>query len=209
MDNLINSENRRYEVPPHPVGLTGVDHVAIAASDPVRAACFYIDVLCGSLYCATGFSEEERRQGKTAQCLIHMGSVLIQIGYPTDGRSFPDPDNVSHWPHVAFGATAPALDAMRDQLERHGIPLSGPWSHLALHTTSVYFMDTEGNKLEICTWEPYPKERTRVINPASEILRGQDPLIRRGGDVDWPGLVHHWRPSAERWESLAEHAVAP
>ena len=208
MDNLIHSEIRRHQFPAHPAGLTGVDHVALAASDPVRAACFYLDVLCGTLYCATGFSEEERRQGKTAQCIIHMGDVLIQIGYPTDGKSFPDPRNPSHWPHLALGATAEGLDRMREQLDRHGIPNSGPWSHVALHTTSVFFMDPEGNKLEICTWEPYPRERTRVLSPASEILRGGDPPLRPGGTVDWASLVHHWRPSAERWERLAEQATA-
>lgn len=165
-----------------------MDHVALPARDPERAAAFYVEVLSGTMYYATGFSEEERRQQRVPHSFVHVGNVLVQTAYPNDGKTFADPNNKSYWPHFAFGASADVLDRMCEQLQSHGVPYSGPHSHLNVEAVSIYFMDPEGNKLEVCTWDPYPEGRVTLLGPG-------------GVAIDWGSLIHDWRPASERQAS--------
>lgn len=181
MTNVNPAEGTRSRVPANPFGLTGMDHVALPARDPGRAARFYEEVLGGAIYYATGYSEQDRELGRVPHIFVHVGDVLVQLAYPSDSRSFPDPNNPSLWPHWAFGASPEVLDAMCERLREHGIPFRGPNSHLNVEAVSIYFMDTEGNKLEICTWDPYPMEKTEMLGPG-------------GVALDYPSLAHQWRP---------------
>lgn len=185
MDNQTPPPWTRHQVPDNPHGLTGVDHVALAAHDPIRAARFYVEVLGGTMYYATGFSEEERSQRRSPHSFVHVGGVLVQTGYPNDGKTFPDPQSKSYWPHLAFSATPDVLDRMCEQLRAHRVPFSGPHSHLNVEAVSIYFLDPEGNKLEVCTWDPYPADEVTLLGPG-------------GVAIDWASLVHQWRPTGER-----------
>jgi catechol-2,3-dioxygenase len=182
MTNVNPAPGTRSRVPTNPHGLTGMDHVALPARDPGRAARFYEQVLGGTLYYATGYSDQDKDLGRVPHIFVHVGDVLIQVAYPSDGESFPDPDNPSLWPHWAFAASPGVLDAMCERLREHDVPFSGPHSHLNVEAVSIYFMDTEGNKLEICTWEPYPAEETTMLGGPG------------GATLDYPSLAHRWRP---------------
>jgi len=177
VENLNPEQGIRHRIPANRLGLTGMDHAALAVADVERAVRFYEEALGGQVYYATGFGES----GRSPHVFMHVGSVLLQVGYPNDGRSFPDRHSQSHWPHLAFGASATILDRTCEHLRGMGVPFSGPRSHLNVEAVSIYFKDPEGNKLEICTWDPYPPERTELLGP--------------GHGLDWEQLNHDWRPA--------------
>jgi catechol 2,3-dioxygenase-like lactoylglutathione lyase family enzyme len=177
MENVNPPAWSRHQVPANPLGLTGMDHAALAVHDVERAVRFYEEALGGTVYYATGFGE----QGRVPHVFMHVGTVLLQVGFPNDGKTFADPTSQSHWPHVAFGASAETLDHLCDQLTSMGVPYSGPRSHLNVEAVSIYFKDPDHNKLEICTWDPYPEERTELLGP--------------GHGLDWEALTHDWRPA--------------
>ena len=179
MQNLIPASGSRPDVPTNALGLTGMDHAALGVHDVERAVRFYEEALGGEVYYATGLGEP----GRTPHVFLHVGTVLLQVGYPNDGKTFADPHSQSHWPHVAFGAGAEVLDRMCAHLRALGVPFSGPRSHLNVDAVSIYFEDPDGNKLEICTWDPYPMERTELLGPPPE-----------GTGIDWEQLSHDWRP---------------
>ena len=60
------------------------------------------------------------------------------------------------------------------EAKKLGIPVIGPVSHRDIDVTSAYFQSPEGHKLEICTWDPYPVEKTTP------------------GRIDFPSLAHDW-----------------
>ena len=205
MKNLNPVPGTRHEGPPNPFGLTGMDHAALAVADVDRAVRFYEEALGGRAYYATGFGDpphdvgapgyprrseeggaprfrgDPAEAGRTPHVFMHVGTVLLQVGYPNDGRTFADRHSQSHWPHVAFGASAAVLDRMCGHLRAMGVPFSGPRSHPPVDAVSIYFKDPDGNKLEVCTWDPYPVERTEPLGP--------------GHGLDWEALNHDWRPA--------------
>jgi catechol 2,3-dioxygenase-like lactoylglutathione lyase family enzyme len=182
MQNVTPKPGTRFESPKHPLGMTGIDHVALSVNDPERAVDFYTEVLGGTVYYATGFSDEERAANWIPHTFVHVGKTLIQVGVPNDRKSYPDPESRSYWPHWSFGASPEVLDRMAEQLTSHGIPYSGPRSHPGTDAVSLYFIDPDGNKLEICTWEPYPLEKTEPLGSGTK-------------GVPWGKLRHDWRSS--------------
>src|SRR5215469_8795100 len=120
----------RHEVPANPLGLTGMDHAALAVADVERAVRFYEEALGGRAYYATGFADPPHEirtppprfrggpgeSGRSPHVFMHVGTVLLQVGYPNDGKTFADRHSQSHWPHVAFGASAAVLDRMCEHL---------------------------------------------------------------------------------------------
>ena len=183
MENLNPKPWTRHQVPGNTLGLTGMDHAALAVQDVERAVRFYQEALGAEVYYATGFGE----RGRVAHVFMHVGTVLLQVGYPNDGKTFADRHSQSHWPHVAFGASAEALDRVSEHLRGLGVPFSGPRSHLNVEAVSIYFKDPDGNKLEVCTWDPYPMEKTDLLGPPPE-----------GKGLDWEALNHDWRPVVEQ-----------
>ena len=93
MDNLNPPPWTRHDVPANPIGLGGMDHVALSAHDPIRAARFYVEVLGGTLYDATGFSDEERGRGRIPHSFVSSG----HRGYLEDRRpnSMADPYRIT------------------------------------------------------------------------------------------------------------------
>ena len=180
MVNVTPESGTRGDVPEHPFGLTGLDHVALSVRDPERAVQFYTQVLGGTVFYATGFAPEERAKNYIPHTFVHVGRTLIQVGVPNDFKTYPDPESRSYWPHWAFGCDAATLDRAAEQLRRHGVPFSGPRSHPGVDAVSLYFLDPDGNKLEICTWDPYP---------------GETEPLDAGHGINWGKLRHDWRPA--------------
>ena len=91
-----------------------------------------------------------------------------------DGKTTLDKNNGNVSPHWAFEVSAEDLDKNIARLRSLGIPVIGPVSHRDIDVTSAYFQSPEGHKLEICTWDPYPVEKTTP------------------GRIDFPSLAHDW-----------------
>jgi hypothetical protein len=80
-----------------------------------------------------------------------------------------DDENIA--PHVAFKVSAKDLEANFERLKKI-IPVSGPYRHRGIDCTTFYFMTPEGHKLEICTWEPYPEDKSLMMGaPGVGIMR--------------------------------------
>src|SRR5262249_56011911 len=98
MENLNPKPWTRHHLPGNTLGLTGMDHAALAVQDVERAVRFYQEALGAEVYYATGFGEH----GRVAHVFMHVGTVLLQVGYPNDAKTFAHRHTPSPSPHAAF-----------------------------------------------------------------------------------------------------------
>jgi hypothetical protein len=90
-------------------------------------------------------------------------------------------DDLNPWPHWAFTTTARGLERNVERLKELGIPVFGPAEHVGGDSFSAYFASPEGHKLEIVTYEDFPKEKTIGIFGAPGV-----------GHPQWGTLFHDW-----------------
>jgi catechol 2,3-dioxygenase-like lactoylglutathione lyase family enzyme len=180
LENVSPEVASRYDRHDNPFELNGLDHFALPTLDIALMERFIREVLGGEPYYYAGFDETDARMGRVGHIFIRVGHVLMQCAEPANGKMIfrKDDENIS--PHFAFTTTPAGLDANTERLRGIGIPVAGPFRHLNVDVTSVYFQSPEGHKLEICTWEPYPHEKAGVMGAAGV------------GHVHWPSLAHTW-----------------
>jgi catechol 2,3-dioxygenase-like lactoylglutathione lyase family enzyme len=155
-------------------GLRRMDHFAMETNNIEIMERFMIEVLGGEPYYYAGFDARDRDLGRVKHIFIRIGSVLMQCAESKDGKTTLDKNNGNVSPHWAFEVSAEDLDKNIARLRSLGIPVIGPVSHRDIDVTSAYFQSPEGHKLEICTWDPYPVEKTTP------------------GRIDFPSLAHDW-----------------
>ena len=154
-------------------GLSRMDHFALETNDIELMDRFMREVLGGEPYYYAGFNEADRKDGRVRHIFIRIGSVLMQCAESVDGKTHLDKHNPNVSPHWAFAVSADGLDRNVARLRSLGIPVTDPTEHRDIDCTSVYFQSPEGHKLELCTWDPYPRKR-------------------RIGRIDWASLAHNW-----------------
>jgi len=101
-----------------------------------------------------------------------------------DGVSYPDKSGINTNPHWSFGATPHGLSNFINRLKLEGIPFNGPRSHRGVSAVSVYFVDPDGNHLEVTTWSPVPEDLMELF-----------PMGGKHGFIPWDKLGHDWRPN--------------
>ncbi len=159
--------------------LWGMDHFAMPVKDVARMEKFVREVLGGEPYYYAGFDESDRKMGRKPHLFMRIGNTLFQCTEEA-GPSYPHPDDNDISPHWAFGTTPEGLDKNVEWLKSHGIPVAGPLRHKDVDCVSIYFKTPEGHKLEICTWQGYPEEKSQLMG---------GPGV---GFLNWPKLAHNW-----------------
>jgi catechol 2,3-dioxygenase-like lactoylglutathione lyase family enzyme len=162
-------------------GLQGMDHVALPSLDIELMERFVREVLGGEPYYYAGFDDVDREMGRVEHIFMRVGNVLFQCAAPEDGQMLFRKDDPNVSPHYGFGVTADVLRQNLHRLRGLGIPVAGPYRHRAVDIVSIYFQTPEGHKLEICTWEPFPKNEA--------LLMGAPGV----GILDWPALANDWK----------------
>ena len=174
----------RYEPQDNSFHLSGVDHVGLPCRDPDLSGEFVIRVLGGIELTRAGYGDEDKRLGRLRHIFYHVGSSLVEVVEQEDGTSYPDKASVNTNPHWAFGATPQSLAQFMENLKREGIPFDGPRSHAGIAAVSVYFLDPDGNHMEVSTWSPIPVG-----------LMELKPMGGKHGFIPWDKLGHNWRPT--------------
>lgn len=164
-------------------GLSGVDHVALPTRNIELMERFVREVLGGVPYYYAGFDEVDRGMGRVPHIFIRVGDMLFQCTEVPQGEMTVSKEDENIAPHLAFKVTAKDLEANFERLKKI-IPVSGPYRHRGIDCTTFYFMSPEGHKLEICTWEPYPEDKSLMMGAPGV------------GIMKWKDLVHDWPNSA-------------
>jgi catechol 2,3-dioxygenase-like lactoylglutathione lyase family enzyme len=175
----------RYEPKDNVHRLTGIDHVGLACRDPDVSGEFVRQVLGGVELFRAGYDEEDRRLGRLRHIFYHVGQTLVEVVEQEDGQGYPDKHSANTNPHWSFGATPDGLAQFIEHLRAEGIPFDGPRSHRGVTAVSVYFVDPDGNHLEVTTWSPIPVG-----------LMDLKPMGGPYGFIPWEKLAHDWRPTA-------------
>jgi len=179
LSNLHSPVGDRDKRTDNAFGLQRMDHFALETNDIELMERFMREVLGGAPYYYAGFDEEDRRLKRVKHIFIRIGSVLMQCAESVNGKTTLSKDNPNVSPHWAFEVTAENLDRNIERLRGLGVPVAGPIEHRDIDCTSAYFLSPEGHKLELCTWEPYPRPRI-------------------SGRIDWASLAHDWPNSPEK-----------
>ena len=158
--------------------LWGTDHFALPVKDVARMERFVREVLGGEAYYYAGFNDADRKMGRKPHIFMRVGNTLLQCT-EEEGPAYPRQDDPDISPHWAFGTTPAGLDKNIEWLASQNIPVAGPFRHKDVDCVSIYFKTPEGHKLEICTWDAYPEEKSKLLNAPGVVL-------------DWPKMQHNW-----------------
>ena len=122
----------------------GIDHVGINVRDLEKSLEFYTKVL--------GLSITKREPSKPGvEYFLDCGSSLVGLiqGDPK-GESHPLKDGGIGANHFAFHVHSKDFDAIVEELKARNVPVK--FSKKREKSWSVYFLDPDGNKLEITAW---------------------------------------------------------
>lgn len=172
----------RGTIPANRFGLTGIDHLGLPCRDPDKSGKFMERILGGVEAYRFGYSDIDRQLGRFKHIFYHIGAQLIEVVENEDGTGYPERSDNSN-PHWSFGGTPESMAMFIKNLEAEGIPYNGPRSHTGASAVSVYFLDLDGNKLELVTWDPIP-----------EGLLETTPIGGKHGIIAWSKLAHDWQP---------------
>jgi catechol 2,3-dioxygenase-like lactoylglutathione lyase family enzyme len=173
-EDRFNREDNKFE-------LLAMDHFALPCNDVPLMARFVIEVLGGEPYYVVGF-DQPPGGGRPKQAFLRVGNVLFQCSPPIDREpSRIGRNDINPWPHWAFLTTAKGLEENCERLKSMGIPVFGPAEHVGGDSYSAYFATPEGHKLEIVTYEDFPKEKTIGVFGAPGV-----------GHPQWGELFYEW-----------------
>ena len=130
------------------IKVQGIDHVAINVRDLEKSLKFYTDVL--------GLSITAREYSKPGvEVFLDCGASLVGLiqGKPEEDEHFLK-DGGLGGNHVSFRFRKADFDQAVDELKKHNVQIL--FSKKREKSWSVYFLDPDGNKLELTAW---PLER--------------------------------------------------
>jgi catechol 2,3-dioxygenase-like lactoylglutathione lyase family enzyme len=126
------------------IRIQGIDHVAINCSDLAKSFEFYTKIL--------GLKVTEREYSKPGiEYFLDCGSSLIGLiqGKESEGTHLFQNEGIGA-NHVSFRAKLEDFDAIVESLQKHHVTIQ--FSKKREKSWSVYFLDPDGNKLEITAW---------------------------------------------------------
>ncbi|WP_224400992.1 VOC family protein [Pseudonocardia sp. ICBG1034] len=155
--------------------VTGWHHLAYPVPDLERSGEWYARVLRGEITMRTGWSEMDRRAGRTRQVWVTAGTAVINLA---EGPIVERPPGL-HFFHFAMDAPAAELDAWIAHLTDSGVKVLGPYGHGGVGLLSLYFDDPDGYRLELMfDFGDYETAKTEAI--------------ARGGALGNPDLQYEW-----------------
>ncbi len=124
--------------------VVGIDHVAISVSDLDRSLEFYSKVL--------GFKISARENQKPGtEYFLDCGSALVGlIQGDNNGDKHLLQDSGLGGNHFGFRVLTKEFDAAVEELKKQKIPIT--FTKKREKSWSCYFLDPDGNKLEITAW---------------------------------------------------------
>ena len=126
------------------IRISGLDHVALSVADLERSRKFYEDVL--------GFKISRRENQKPgSEYFLDCGPSLIGLiqGDPK-GDKHELQDGGLGGNHFSFRIHTSDFDAAVESLKKHGVTIT--FQKKREKSWSVYFLDPDGNKLEMTSW---------------------------------------------------------
>lgn len=135
----------------------GIDHAAISVRDLQRSLDFYTRVL--------GLKISEREYQKPGvEYFLDCGESLIGLiqGDPAGNKHLLEDAGIGG-NHVSFRVPTSEFDAAVQELTRLGVTIT--FQKKRERSWSVYFLDPDGNKLEITAW---PLEDGPAAGPTQE-----------------------------------------
>ena len=126
------------------IKVLGIDHTAINVRDLNRSLDFYTKVL--------GLRITDREHSKPGiEYFLDCGTSLVGLiqGKPEEGEHFMKDGGIGG-NHLSFRAHTKDFDAIVEELKRKNVTIT--FSKKREKSWSVYFLDPDGNKLEITAW---------------------------------------------------------
>ena len=122
----------------------GIDHVALSVGDLERSLKFYTEVL------GLGVSKREHQKPGT-EYFLDCGASLVGLiqGDPKGGKHELQ-DGGLGGNHFSLRVHTKDFDAAVEELKKHKITIT--FEKKREKSWSVYFLDPDGNKLEITAW---------------------------------------------------------
>ena len=126
------------------IQVLGIDHVAISVADLERSLKFYTEVL--------GLRVSPREHQKPGiEYFLDCGSSLIGlIQGEKDGQKHMLQDGGLGGNHVSFRVPTKDFDRYHEELKTLGVTIT--YQKKREKSWSLYFLDPDGNKLEITAW---------------------------------------------------------
>jgi len=167
----------------NPHGIRGICHYSIPCTDTERSLTFYEELFGAKIYedeigpYKFGFSEQDKALGRQEHIFVEIAGQRVELlGLDPGGKS---PLGTHHAYRIGPNDVVP----IQEHLRAHGIPFRGPETHRGTAAVSIYFQDPDGNALEFCCWDGYPKlsDVPMMYNQARpDITFEWDPEARKG-----------------------------
>lgn len=126
------------------IRVQGLDHAAINVRDLVRSLEFYTGIL------GLKISAREHQKPGIEQFLDCGGSLLGLIQGDPQGEVHALKDGGLGGNHVSFRVLSADFDMAVEELKRNGVNVT--FSKKREKSWSAYFLDPDGNKLELTAW---------------------------------------------------------
>ena len=126
------------------IKVSGIDHVALSVADLDKSLEFYTKVI--------GLKITEREYSKPGiEYFLDCGTSLIGlIQGQKDGEKHLLQDEGLGGNHVSFRVDTKDFDGIVEEIKKRGIPIT--YSKKREKSWSLYFLDPDGNKLEVTAW---------------------------------------------------------
>ncbi len=126
------------------IKVLGIDHVALSVSDLEKSLKFYTDVL------GLNISQREHQKPGTEYFLDCGGALVGLIQGDSGGHRHFLQDGGLGGNHFSFRVHTKDFDRIVEEVKSREIPIA--FSKKREKSWSLYFLDPDGNKLEITAW---------------------------------------------------------